>query len=517
MVFLNAVSFKARTWFVATLIVLSLSAPSFGANTYYVSKSSGADTNSSTQAMSKSTPWAHLPGMATCGNNCASYTPVAGDKFILMGCDVWVSADLPVSWNWSGSSGNPITITVDKTWYNTTNCPSSWNRPILNNASHTIYSPNTLFNVASTGATSWIVIDNIEFKGLACTGNCSGMTVGIWCYNSCSNTTFSNDYLHAWNIVTDGSCMMVGFGAGSVPNTVDRAVIDGSDATGASPAGATCNAFFGPLPNVTNSVIHDLPNAIVGYVVSGNTLTISGNLIYNIGNSNAGSHPNFIETLPSLPSGNGTYLIYSNVLHDEVGAGVETMMIQNPTETDYVWNNVMWNIGNAPTLGQIGNIVGTAAYFYNNTIVPNSGSSCFYQNGGNAVPTLVIANTHCITSGLLVSGITGSPTLTTNVVMNPTVATSQGYVPSETYAYSPTSSSNSTVGAGTDFTSTANGRLASLSNDTYYACSLQAIDGVVQSVCPTRSVIARGASWAVGAYQYGNTPAPPSALTAVVQ
>src|SRR5690242_16344770 len=94
------------------------------AATHFIS-TSGSDASSGT---ANSTPWAHLPGMSGCTGNCAAYTPSAGDIFILKGCDVWTAASLPVLWDWSGTAGNPISITVDKTWFNTTNCPSAWNR-----------------------------------------------------------------------------------------------------------------------------------------------------------------------------------------------------------------------------------------------------------------------------------------------------------------------------------------------------------------------------------------------------
>jgi len=57
------------------------------AATYYISKSLGSDSNTSTQAQARMTPWAHLPGMQSCTSNCASYTPQPGDQFILLGGD----------------------------------------------------------------------------------------------------------------------------------------------------------------------------------------------------------------------------------------------------------------------------------------------------------------------------------------------------------------------------------------------------------------------------------------------
>src|SRR5579885_2327833 len=53
-------------------------ASAFAQHTYYISKATGSDSNTATQAQSKSTPWAHLPGMPSCTSNCASYRPQGG-------------------------------------------------------------------------------------------------------------------------------------------------------------------------------------------------------------------------------------------------------------------------------------------------------------------------------------------------------------------------------------------------------------------------------------------------------
>ena len=80
-------------------------------HTFYIDNSatgcSGSGCSDLNNGTSKTTAWAHLPGMASWTG---SHTPVSDDTFILRGCDVWTSADLPVLWNWSGSSGSPITI-----------------------------------------------------------------------------------------------------------------------------------------------------------------------------------------------------------------------------------------------------------------------------------------------------------------------------------------------------------------------------------------------------------------------
>ena len=114
-------------------ILLLLLALNASATTYYVSHSIGADSNTSTEAQSKSTPWKDAPGSMAATCHACAHNPVAGDTFILMGCDQWPNAGFPIAWQVSGSSGSPITVgTEDEAWYNTRNCPSAWNRPVFN-------------------------------------------------------------------------------------------------------------------------------------------------------------------------------------------------------------------------------------------------------------------------------------------------------------------------------------------------------------------------------------------------
>ena len=68
------------------VLLLTLFAPkNTSATTYYVS-TSGSDTNNGT---TKTTPWAHVPGMPSATATAGSYKAVAGDTIILKGCDVW--------------------------------------------------------------------------------------------------------------------------------------------------------------------------------------------------------------------------------------------------------------------------------------------------------------------------------------------------------------------------------------------------------------------------------------------
>ena len=530
------VSFNERTWIgfrsgvlglallvVVTFVGLGSAASAFGANTYYVSKSAGSDSN---PAQSKSAPWAHLPGMASCTSNCGSYTPTAGDTFILMGCDVWVNGDLPVSWQWSGTSGNRITITVDKTWYNTANCPSAWNRPVWDlgkTGSQTYF-----FNPSSSGVTHDYTLDNIEMKGINQPNGGSNISMIGNNGGGSSNLSFTNLYIHGWNVYADGGCNVFGSDFGGTSNILYQYnIVDGSDRTGENPAGGTCDAFYTSYQGVKilNNVIHDVTNGILPTT----GVEIGGNLIYNILTTNADNHCNAIETL----GGDATYYIHDNVIHNENGqcAGGETMFVgANGNETDYIWNNVIYGLTNSsgtmapPIMGAP--TTGNSDYVYNNTIVVGTGATnaCLGYSGqgsGTIFTIIDFRNNHCITSGS--NAI--DPTLAThsattisspNTLMSPSTATNQGYTASETFTYTPTSSTDGTVGAGTNLTS--NWPSGFSTNDTPYACTYNSSAQTVN--CPARTMNARSGAWDAGAYEYntGDTPPnPPTALTAIVQ
>ena len=124
-----------------TLVALS----SLGVTNCYFISAAGADTNDGT---SEAAPWLHLPGMPKCIGTCASTAPVGGTGFILRGGDTWHFGNSSASpytggtwtWSWSGSSGSPIYIGVDPTWYS----GNSWARPVLANGDNPASTSTTL-------------------------------------------------------------------------------------------------------------------------------------------------------------------------------------------------------------------------------------------------------------------------------------------------------------------------------------------------------------------------------------
>jgi hypothetical protein len=493
-----------------SLVTLS----SLGVTSCFYISAAGADTNSGT---SEASPWLHAPGMPSCSSNCSSNTPSGGTGYIFRGCDTWTDSSLPVLWNWSGSSGSPIYIGVDQAWYNTTNCPSGWNRPIFDSLKNSI-SGAYFFN-GQGSSLSWGVLDNVEMRSMTDHG-----AAYVGSFDNSSNWTFSNLYLHAQNVALDGSCAFFAGDGGASNNLVTNTVMDGSDRTGATPDGngdtGTCYAFYPDMPNVKNSVIHDLANGIVGH--ANYTIEVGNNLIYNIVFSNNGSHPNAIE----IGDGN-THYFHDNVIHDANGETFNLTPASGVAEVDWVWNNLFYRIiGNPPETGGLNSTF--TAHWFNNTIAnlcdaktgscTESGLVCF-----SAVnfASQIVTNNHCISGSL---GASGS-TLTTNLQQSSTQADANSsphfdqYTSSETYAYSPTASSNSTVGAGTNLASSWPAGFST--NETSYACTQQAVNGVVQAVCPTPTSNTRGATWDVGAYQFSSSqtqaPQAPTDLTATVQ
>jgi len=503
------------------IIILFLVALPARATTYYVSSSLGNDANTSTQAQSKSTPWHNLPGMK---NWTGTYTPVAGDSFILYGCDSWLNASFPITWTWSGTSGSHITVGVDNTWYNTSVCPSSWNRPIFNMQAtmingttctsqiHFVY----IFTSADYVDFNWQEVTGYYWSNLA-QGGCYGYG-GMILSSGSDFITVNNGYYHNWTHAASGTSdndQMIYVNNGCTHCYFNQNVVDNVDGDGSSCAtsSATCSGFGDRGWNFTKNICANVSNCFLSNTLSTATIEIGNNNFFNINESYNGNHPNVIETT-GVVSGTGVYYIHDNYTHNIVVA--ESLQVGNNNETDYVWNNIIVvnpsSVGsNGPHLPQSG--TPTAMYFFNNTVA--GWSACFTSSGNGTytwTSTLLIENNHCIPnsgSGTVSGSPTGGTTsISNNVGMTTSTATSQGYTNSQTYVYSPTLNTNGTVGAGANLTSTVPG--AFTTNDTNYACSEQTVSGVVESVCPTRVSNTRPASgaWDAGAYEFTGAPPP---------
>jgi hypothetical protein len=565
--------------------------PAFAQHTYFIS-TSGSDTNTSTQAQSKTTPWAHLPGMLSASGNVAAYTPVAGDTFVLKGCDDWGNANFPITWAWSGTSGSHITIGVDQTWSSTCTAPAwaaatsyftntviipttgnaggfayspqipthasctsggtqpatwnqtiggtttdnnctwynsgllTWNRPIFDGGGSVINPPecgtsnhNIFIRTGSTSFVDWNWIELANYfsnngSGTGCFTRDGWIIPGT----TGDHQTFNDFYIHstvngASSLDNDG--MISAEGANTCPNcAVTFSVIDNSDGTH-----FTAGGIQFPLQHSICSYLSNCIKPATGGEYAYNDIT-------QLGQGIAGVHANCIETLGGTAT---PYYIHDNRIHDNVTC--ESLQVGNPSETDYVWNNLFYNDNgtNGPNIPQSCSTGVTGIWYVNNTNVDGRNSCLSYSgcSGANWTSFAIFQNNMCLTSGTpsgtaqsgnLLSGgasITGATTITfsNNLVESQATGTSQGYTSAQSpYVYFPPNGSAATVGTGTNLTSAWLPGGGFSTSDTTYACTEQTVSGVVQSVCSQRTSNSRptgSTAWDIGAYQFssGVTPA----------
>ena len=85
-----------------------------GGGKCYVDWVSGVDTNSGATNV---LPWKHMHGMAGATSNASTQVPQPGDSYILKGNVTWPNAALGVLVDWNGTSGSPVYIGVDPTYF----------------------------------------------------------------------------------------------------------------------------------------------------------------------------------------------------------------------------------------------------------------------------------------------------------------------------------------------------------------------------------------------------------------
>jgi hypothetical protein len=537
--------------FSVTVVLLLFSSLGFAQHTYYISKTLGNDSNASTQAQSKSTPWVHVPGMAGCTGNCASYTPRAGDAFILHGGDTWGTADLPLEIDQNGTgqcvttaNASCIYVGVDTTWYNSSVCGGSFCRPI--------------FDQQLTVETSWyaivylygeyITLDNIEVKGQRTSGGAATpvmTSVGV----GGGGDVIEHMYYHGWEHSASGdsdNSQVLSSSGGSAPNIAHDNVIDGGDTLAATAvSGNPCGSpdgicqgmnvgIQGKWTQVYNNVIANVTN---GCLCSFDIM--HDNFIGPVWLGYTGGHRNGVQQ--AAPATQAWGIVYNNVMTKVQNGGMGGLWLQqggaSSGVTTYVFNNILFagtgtgaGTGEGLQFGQKSG--GMSFYAFNNTI---EGKINLYDANGSSVSHAI--NNHCIGTTDCVNNETGwTSTETTNLPQ--CLGTGAGcsnadasshfdqYTDSQTYADSPVASTNSTVGAGTDeasLCSTISGLNAAAAtaclSSTSYTCSYNTTNHTVS--CPGLAPNARPASaaWDIGAYLYNtgdSPPNPPSGLTAVV-
>lgn len=189
------------------------------ATSYYVSYTHGSDSNAGT---STSAPWQHAPGMNDASGLAASTKVNPGDSVILQGCVTWPNAAFSWEFPYSGSSGNPIYVGVDKTWWDNTvsGCSSSWNRPVFNlgDAPPT----DSLYRIILLN-TSYVNYDNFEITNIAALPSSGNGSTGVFAWfagSSNTNVTVEDMYVHGWvnpyfsigtGNLTSGSCTITNY------------------------------------------------------------------------------------------------------------------------------------------------------------------------------------------------------------------------------------------------------------------------------------------------------------------
>jgi hypothetical protein len=508
------------------------------AATYYVA-ANGSDSNSGT---SETSPWAHLPGMATWSGN---HTPTAGDTFILRGCDVWANSNFPISWTWSGTSSNAITVDVDQTWYNSTSCSSGWNRPIFDAGGAPINAPDCPsgsgnHHFLAIQNANYVTFNSIEARGLYWNNdeqNGCWQSTGNIVSGSSDYITVNNWYFHNWKHGTTAGTEDVADIIVAQDNTspacqhcvIQNSVINNVDGDGADCATTRtmCSAGGVEQWSMKNNICANVVECWYGPVWGNATIEVSGNNMYNLNMSfsspsqSSEQHPNCIEDT-GVVSGTITLLVHDNYIHSIQTC--EGLQVGNGSrEVDYVWNNI-WDMGatsqagaNGPQIPQNGGSPGGSTIsFWNNTVRWGSGCANLWYSGSW---TLNAKNNHCINDGSIVfAGTTpGGAVMANNLAMTNATASAQGYTAANLFV--PTSGSNSTVGAGTNLTSS--WPSGASTNDSTQACTEQTVSGVLQAVCPQRQSNSRPSSgaWDIGAYIWGTgstAPSPPTGLAAQV-
>lgn len=507
------------------LILLLLSLP-LPAATYYIDWVGGADTNNGT---STSTPWKRLPGMNGCANNCASHTPAAGNNYILKGGVTWPNAAFGTLWIWSGNatSASPgctgsgcIYIGVDQAWYT----GGSWTRPIFDAEGTATTTRDGVANTIFRLYANYVIVDNIEFKGLFWTGvpayGSSVMFVfGAGTPGVGTNNELKNLYFHGWSHGTVGAgtvehpCAVAG--DTGIPNNNANTIIHDSVIDGSDTAQNSCSAIFGGPPYIDRNYIAYVTS---GMVING-TVRVNGNTILNVVPSfDSGAHTNGIEVNAAQDHQ------ISNNLIAHLGTGtLGIWTAPNSGYTAVLFNNIVFDT-------DTGNVIDIAPPVTNNGC-PSSGSYCtsagtvkFNNNtvecGQDSNPAAVCAagiasaiaavdlrNNHWITNATTpnngewsTNGVT--PTTQTNLRQSKATANGQGYTSAQTYPFSPTDAGDGTVGTGTDLTGSCSGQLAGLCSATTVGVSYNATTHTVSY--PNLAAVSRpsGSAWDIGAYQF---------------
>jgi len=554
---------------IAYLVIsfLLIASPCFGATTYYIDYAGGDDSCNGLVKQTKAEDaaaendltcsWKHAPGMKGCwstdaASNCNTKRAagaVAGDQFIFKGGVTWDKDAFNMYWGTgTGTEENRITFGVDATWFT----GASWSRPIFDmQGTEPSASPSTYHNMVMLGGT-WVVVDNIEFTGLAqLHGVNNGYETGMLGFSATyPKSEVKNCYFHGWlhGATTDGvwdggsdegsaaadSTKLIGWP--SLGGNIDLDckfhdnVIDGSDTTG-------------DMVKLLNGTCGYIYNNYIGYGVTGSIGVGQGYVFNNTFdhiavdedvNNCQKEEPGFyngyfsfgchVNSTPQHGNGietyNKSFSIHNNVFK-HMGGGANLLLYPGGGDYDtYIFNNVIFDDGNqsiqmsAASL-QEGNVHNY--YIFNNTIqatntngsINTSPTPTVKHTSGTVQNNLIISSPVANSINLYVPGGTASATQNNNTDLTLAAATAAGYSAESTYAFFPPSAINgvdlSAICAGIPSTATAPASTACLS-DTSYGAAYNAVSHTITG--NGRSAVVRGATWDIGAYEYsGASPA----------
>jgi hypothetical protein len=539
-------------------LLLLASVPAFS-TTYYVS----AAGNDSQAGTTKTTPWLHAPGMNACTGTCASTTINPGDSVIFRGGDTWhfgnsgatpyvgactISGTICWAWTFSGSSGNPIYIGVDETWFS----GSGWVRPVMSgdNPLSTAFVSSCTYDQSNTqflkiSGTSYVTLDNFDWQE-ACIAQTSVSGAYVFNYQT-DHAIISNHYFHGQTAVVtaqDNFASILGNHAGSTGLVTNNQIVnnafDYSDSSQGAGGSSACSAGFAPtypcymglgVYSEGYDIHHNYFGHMSNMIVVNNGSTIHDNTfeyIYtSFSPSSIAPHSNVLNEYGNIASA-PTYFYNNLVRHTYV---TQVMYLTVGTAA-YVFDNVIYDTlrygtsggSTAPTnciiMGTVANTGSEVLYFYNNTIsyyLGTTGGGCNLTysaaNGANQAwnGTTYYANNHLIDipgavlSGFyhVNSGASNTPhDLGSEIFQTETVANGQGYTVANNYG--PTLASNSTVGAGLNEAgscstfSTDSALCSGTSNGTLEIGS----NGGLAALYPAITVLARPTAWDSGAYQF---------------
>ena len=448
---------------------------------YFVDYAAGDDNNDGTsQALS----WRHAPGMTGCAGFCSMTVLYPGDRVLFKGGVIWDRQAFPMNITSSGSQSAPIYFGADQSWF----VGAAWAKPVFDLSGAVLAN-----SPVAAASVNFVTIDNVEIRNTQLNiGNQWPARGSITVYGG-TNFVLQNCYIRGWSDAssTPGPVVAgIAFVDGATGGTVSNCMFDGG------PANDTVTGIYGGSL-IQGNTIQNVTNGIEVFSDQEN-VNISGNRIFNVGLGQVSTRTqNAVEVW-------GAAAIYNNVIHD-LYATATAVSLQSfstsPTFNQYVYNNLIWNIGTTSAVKTaLPGGIAQKQFIYNNTIQAGA-AGCVQAVPGNLVGgNLTVENNHCISDQTnwpawcwnsaqnnSSCGSVSSITFSGNVLMTASDALAQGYTIDD--SFQPSTPSSGTIAAGLDLSA---------------QCS-----GLALQLCQDRLAALRpsGSAWDAGAYVYAGASA----------